>query len=98
MGAPLIRIIRTVIDSFSEAQGPSHVRVQTAEPANWSKEVLDCRPAAGVQITLLNKAAHLLTGEYKKLPPEIWDLRLRQDRVEEHARRDRIFESESFVR
>jgi hypothetical protein len=65
-----------VIDSFSEAQGFSHVRVQTAEPANWSKEVLDCRPAAGVQITLLNKAAHLLTGEYKEaaardLGPEV---------------------------
>ena len=76
MGAPLIRIMRTVIDSFSDAQGPSHVRVQTAEPANWSKEVLDCRPAAGVQITLLNKAAHLLTGEYKEaaardLGPEV---------------------------
>ena len=76
MGAPLIRIIRTVIDSFSEAQGLSHVRVQTLEPANWFKEVLDYRPAAGVQITLLNKAAHLLTGEYKEaaardLGPEV---------------------------
>src|SRR5260221_13513175 len=45
--APLIQIIRKVIDSFSEAQGLSHVSVETPEPANWSKEVLDCGPAAG---------------------------------------------------
>jgi hypothetical protein len=60
--APLIQIIRTVIYGFSEAQGLSHVRVETLEPANWSKEVLDWRLAAGVQITLPGKAATLEPG------------------------------------